>query len=109
MTSLLPQPGYDMSRSDTAILTHAKAEAVLNSLTLKPRRWAKFATGELSRREKMAAGIVFLRLHLAGKTLAELMARLGHSTPSAPLMYQHASQARDKALAEKLSELAAKG
>jgi len=41
-----------------------------------------------------------------GATLAELMARLGHSTVSAALLYQHASQDRDKVIAAALSGLA---
>jgi integrase len=43
-----------------------------------------------------------------GATLAELMARLGHTTPGAAMRYQHAGRERDKALAAKLSEMAAK-
>jgi integrase len=42
-----------------------------------------------------------------GATLAELMARLGHSTVSAALRYQHAAAERDKAIAEALSGIAA--
>ena len=42
-----------------------------------------------------------------GATLAELMARLGHSTVSAALRYQHAAAERDKVIAEALSKLAA--
>lgn len=41
-----------------------------------------------------------------GATLAELMARLGHSTPAAALVYQHAAAERDKAIAQALSDLA---
>jgi integrase len=41
-----------------------------------------------------------------GATLAELMARLGHSTHGAALRYQHAAQGADKRIAEKLSKLA---
>ncbi|MGI9009461.1 MAG: tyrosine-type recombinase/integrase [Streptosporangiaceae bacterium] len=41
-----------------------------------------------------------------GATLAELMARLGHSTVSAAMRYQHASADRDKAIAAALSGLA---
>ena len=41
-----------------------------------------------------------------GATLAELMARLGHTTAGAALRYQHAAAERDKAIAAKLSELA---
>jgi integrase len=40
-----------------------------------------------------------------GATLAELMARLGHSTPAAAMRYQHAAQGADKRIAEKLSAL----
>jgi integrase len=40
-----------------------------------------------------------------GATLAELMARLGHSTPAAALRYQHAAEERDRVIAAALSEL----
>ena len=64
-----------------------------------------------------AAGRPDLRLHdlrhtgavlaaQTGATLAELMARLGHSTPQAAMRYQHAARDRDKAIAVALSELA---
>ena len=42
-----------------------------------------------------------------GATLAELMVRIGHSTPAAAMRYQHAAQGRDKAIAEAMSKLAA--
>jgi integrase len=42
-----------------------------------------------------------------GATLAELMARLGHSTVSAAMRYQHAAADRDRAIAAALSDLAA--
>ena len=41
-----------------------------------------------------------------GATLAELMARLGHSTPGAAMRYQHAAKGRDGEIAAALSELA---
>lgn len=64
-----------------------------------------------------AAGRPDLRFHdlrhtgatlaaVSGATLAELMARLGHSTPAAAMRYQHAAQDRDKAIAAALSKLA---
>jgi len=40
-----------------------------------------------------------------GATLAELMARLGHSTPAAAMRYQHAAQGRDREIAKLLSKL----
>jgi integrase len=44
-----------------------------------------------------------------GATLAELMARLGHSTPGAAMRYQHAAQGRDRQIAKLLSKLAEAG
>ncbi len=41
-----------------------------------------------------------------GASLAELMARLGHSTPAAAMRYQHAAQGRDREIAALLSKLA---
>ena len=41
-----------------------------------------------------------------GATLAELMGRLGHSTPSAAMRYQHAAEGRDAQIAQRLSALA---
>jgi integrase len=43
----------------------------------------------------------------AGGTLAELMARMGHSTPAAAMRYQHAAHGRDKVVAEAMSKLVA--
>lgn len=42
-----------------------------------------------------------------GATLAELMARLGHSTPQAAMRYQHAAQGRDRQIARLLSNMVA--
>lgn len=42
-----------------------------------------------------------------GATLAELMARLGHSTPAAAMRYQHAAQGRDRKIAALLSKMVA--
>ncbi|WP_241471651.1 tyrosine-type recombinase/integrase [Mycolicibacterium neoaurum] len=44
-----------------------------------------------------------------GATLAELMARLGHSTPAAAMRYQHAAQGRDRQIAKLLSGLVENG
>lgn len=41
-----------------------------------------------------------------GATMAELMARLGHTTPQAAMRYQNAAADRDKEIARRLSELA---
>jgi integrase len=41
-----------------------------------------------------------------GASLAELMARLGHSTAKAALIYQHVARGRDREIAGLLSKLA---
>jgi integrase len=41
-----------------------------------------------------------------GATLAELMQRLGHSSPGAAMRYQHAAQGRDRQIAALLSKIA---
>lgn len=69
------------------------------------------------KRARKAAGREDLRFHdlrhtgavlaaATGATLAELMARLGHSTPGAAMRYQHAAKERDKEIAGLLSKLA---
>lgn len=69
-------------------------------------------------RAREAAGRKDLRWHdlrhsgavlaaVAGATLAELMSRLGHSTPAAALKYQHVSAGRDRHIAKLLSGMAA--
>jgi integrase len=44
-----------------------------------------------------------------GASLAELMARLGHSTPTAAMGYQHAAHGRDREIAALLSKIAENG
>lgn len=72
------------------------------------------------RKAREAAGRPDLRFHdlrhtgatmaaASGATLAELMQRLGHSTVSAALAYQHAAQGSDKRIAAQLSKLATAG
>lgn len=43
---------------------------------------------------------------IAGATTAELMARLGHSSPAAAMIYQHAAASRDAEIAKLLSKMA---
>lgn len=68
-------------------------------------------------RARLAAGRPDLRWHdlrhtgatlaaATGATLAELMARLGHNSPRAALLYQHAAADRDRVIAEALSRMA---
>jgi integrase len=67
-------------------------------------------------RARRAAGRPDLRFHdlrhtgavfatRAGASLAEVMARLGHSTTNAAMRYQHAAKGRDAEIADALSRL----
>lgn len=83
------------------------------------------ATGHLSEktfrehweRARTAAGRPDLTPHIlrhvgatmaaqAGASIKELMARLGHTTPHAAMIYQHAAAERDQLIAQRLSEMA---
>ena len=65
---------------------------------------------------RIAAGIPQMTIHdlrhtgatlaaATGATLADLMARLGHSTPGAAMIYQHSVSDRDKAIVAALSAM----
>ena len=96
---------YAPGRDD--LLFPAKSGGHLNSSTLQKPYW----------RAREVAGRPDLRFHdlrhtgavlaaATGATLAELMARLGHSTAGAAMRYQHAAQDRDRAIAVALSRMA---
>jgi len=90
-----------------------------NGLLFPARGGGHMAPSTLSRvfyRAREAAGRPDLRFHdlrhtgavlaaQTGATLAELMGRLGHSTPGAALRYQHAAADRDMEIARRLSAL----
>lgn len=65
------------------------------------------------RRAGLAEGLRFHDLRHTGNTLAaatgastkELMSRVGHASPRAALIYQHATRDRDAAIAAALSDL----
>lgn len=71
------------------------------------RQWRK----ALATLDGLPPGLVFHDLRHTGNTLAagtgastrELMARMGHASPRAALIYQHASAERDKAIADALA------
>lgn len=81
---------------------------------IKGRMVNESASGFCKARE--AAGRPDLRLHdlrhtgavlaaQTGATLAELMERLGHSTPTAAMRYQHVARGRAKVVADRLSTM----
>jgi integrase len=96
------KPGQD------ALLFPAVHGGHLNPATL---RWSYHRAREAAGRPDLAfhdlrhTGAVLAAA--TGASLAELMARLGHSTVSAAMRYQHAAEDRDKAIAAALSDLAA--
>jgi integrase len=91
------------------------ADAMLfSNINGAPLRRATFYTvwGRASKR----VGITGLRFHdlrhtgntlaaMTGASTKELMSRMGQSSPRAALIYQHATQARDEAIANRLSTL----
>jgi integrase len=77
--------------------------------------WAS-VVGKRFRAARATAGRKDLRFHdlrhtgavqaaQQGATIADLQARLGHSTAGAALLYQHTAKGRDQLIAEKLSKL----
>jgi integrase len=94
-------------RSRNALLFPAKGGGHLQPSTLY--RWfyrARAVAGreDLRFHDLRHSGAVFAAL--TGASLAELMARLGHSTPAAAMRYQHQAEGRDKQIAAALSKLA---
>ena len=53
--------------------------------------------------------LLIVRCAATGASLAELMQRLGHSSPQAAMRYQHAVAGRRREIAALLSKLAANG
>jgi integrase len=67
--------------------------------------YAKIGRPELRVHDLRAVGATYAAQ--AGATTKELMVRLGHTTPRMAMRYQMASEARDEAIAEAMSRLAA--
>lgn len=75
------------------------------------------ATGRWFHAARKAAGVPNVRFHdlrhtgatyagAAGATIAELQHRIGHATPAAVMMYQHATVERDQEIARKIADKA---
>lgn len=123
------QPKSDAGVRDVAIPPHLlplvrehllqHAESGKDGLLFPAAGGGHLAPSSLYRvyyRARAAAGRPDLRFHdlrhtgavlaaQTGATLAELMGRLGHSTPGAALRYQHAAAERDREIARRLSDL----
>lgn len=127
--TLVGGPKSDAGVRDVAVPPHLlpmlrehllqHAEKGKDGLLFPARSGGHLAPSSLYRvfyRARDAAGRPDLRFHdlrhtgavlaaQTGATLAELMGRLGHSTPGAALRYQHAAQERDQEIARRLSAL----
>lgn len=95
-----------------ALLFHAKSNPAQHlAVSTLNKAWhpARAAAGrpDLRWHDLRHTGAVFAAQ--AGATLAELMARLGHSTHKAALRYQHAAADRDARIAEALSAMVEAG
>lgn len=128
--TIVKRPKSDAGVRDVAVPPHLlpmlrehllqHAEPGKDGLLFPARGGGHLAPSTLYRvfyRAREAAGRPDLRWHdlrhtgavlaaSTGATLAELMGRLGHSTPGAALRYQHAAQGRDMEIAKALSALA---
>jgi integrase len=91
-------------------------EGLLFPATNGRQQWPSTITGYFKKAAEVA-GRSDLRFHdlrhtgavmaaQQGATLADLQARLGHSTANAALLYQHTAKGRDQLIAESLSDLA---
>jgi integrase len=112
----LPQPVADELRVHLDRYVHGGPDAYaftsplgkpLERSNFRLRVWAPACT---------AVGLTGLKFHelrhtagtlaaQTGATTKELMARLGHSSPRASMIYQHASEKRDRRIADLLSEM----
>jgi integrase len=95
------------------IAGRAPGDYVFGGSNGRPLRRATFYKAWHAATEKVGVGeLRFHDLRHTGNTLAaatgastkELMARLGHSSPRAALIYQHASRERDALIAKSLSD-----
>lgn len=113
-------PPHLVAALDDHLAEHVAAER--DALLFPAQHGGHLAPASLYRRyytARAAAGRDDLRFHdlrhsgavlaaQTGATLAELMNRLGHSTPAAAMRYQHAAKGRDAEIAAALSALVQK-
>ena len=92
------------SESNSLVFTTASG----NPVTIEERRsWWDAARAKTGLTELHFHDLRHLAATLAaqhGASMAELQARLGHSTVSAAMRYQHATQKRDKAITAEINE-----
>jgi integrase len=98
---------YGEPQADDYVFTSSSGEPI-DANNFRHRDWIPTAK---------AVGLAGLRLHdlrhtagtlaaRTGATTKELMARLGHASPRASMIYQHATDERDRVIAERLADMA---
>ena len=114
----LPLPVVDELRAHFERYVDASPDAyVFTSTRGKPLERSNFRMRVWSPAAE-AAGLKGLKFHelrhtagtlaaQTGATTKELMARLGHSSTRAAMIYQHASEERDRRIADRLSQMVA--
>lgn len=114
----IPPHLIERFRSHLDLHTGAGKDALTFPSSADPTRWLQpKALYKDYRKARAAVGRDDLRFHdlrhsgavlaaMSGATIAELMARLGHSTAAAAMRYQHAAEGRDRAVAAAMSQLA---
>ena len=118
-TVALPAPVVDEMRAHLALVGNHGQDALVFPADKSTDGTRPFHAEALGRQWRKALvsvdglppGLVFHDLRHTGNTLAagtgastrELMARMGHASPRAALIYQHASAERDRAIAEALA------
>lgn len=95
------------SNADAYVFTSSSAEPI-DAANFRHRVWepaiASIGADRLRFHDlRHTAGTLAAR---TGATTKELMARLGHSSPQAAMVYQHAAADRDRRIAEGLAEMA---
>lgn len=96
------QPG-----PDGLLFPAASGKHLHPSTIMKPYRKARAAAGRPDLRLHDLRHTAATTAALTGATLRELMARMGHSTTEAALVYQHVAAERDKAIASGMDKLIA--
>lgn len=94
------QPG-----PDGLLFPAASGKHLHPSTIMKPYRKARTAAGRPDLRLHDLRHTAATTAALTGATLRELMARMGHSTTEAALVYQHVAAERDKAIASGMDKL----
>jgi integrase len=112
LTPVFPSPDSPMQARRSNAVSHSASAA---SSSAAPRRsWNAHFRAAAAKVDGLPVGFRFHDLRGTGATLAaqsgaglrELMGRLGHSSPRAALIYQHATAERDRQIAERLHDLA---